>query len=143
MNNLFLTIDILTLCNYADDNTLSTSGNDANTVIAQQTFLVFQDVFSVTFFVFQDVLKTYLQYVFLKRLQDVFQDVFKTFSRRLQDVLEDKKNVTLKTSSVRLDQDECLLGSKLKRDFSETVKWFYENFMIIDPDMEIQINAIF
>ena len=111
--------------------------------MAQQTFLVFQDVFSVTFFVFQDVLKTYLQYVFLKRLQDVFQDVFKTFSRRLQDVLEDKKNVTLKTSSVRLDQDECLLGSKLKRDFSETVKWFYENFMIIDPDMEIQINAIF
>ena len=88
MNNLFLTIDILTLCNYADDNTLSTSGNDANTVIAQQTFLVFQDVFSVTFFVFQDVLKTYLQYVFLKRLQDVFQDVFKTFSRRLQDVFK-------------------------------------------------------
>ena len=39
----------------------------------------------------QDVFKTYLRYVFLKHLQDVLQDVFKTFSRRLQDVLEDKK----------------------------------------------------
>ena len=49
-----------------------------------------EDVFSVTLFVFQDVFKTYLRYVFLKRLQDVFkmclqdvlqlclQDVFKT-----------------------------------------------------------------
>ena len=37
-----------------------------------------EDVFNVTLFVFQDVLKTYLQ--------DVFQDVFKTSLRRLQDV---------------------------------------------------------
>ena len=93
-----------------------------------------EDVFSVTLFVFQDVFKTYLQYVFLKRLQDVLQDVFKTFSRRLQDVFQDvfktclqdvlqlclqdvfktssrrlgrQKNVTL---TVRLHQDECLLG---------------------------------
>ena len=36
----------------------------------------------------QDVFKTYLQYVFLKRLEDVLEDVFKTFSRRFQDVLK-------------------------------------------------------
>ena len=59
---------------------------------SQQTFLVFQDVFSVTLFVFQDVFKTYLQYVFLKRLQDVFARRLAIMSsRRLQDVLEDKK----------------------------------------------------
>ena len=84
----------------------------------------------------QDVFKTYLQYVFLKRLQDVFktfsrrlqdvfQDVFKTFSRRLQDVFQDVFKTAsrrlaimssrpfqyvFKTPSVRLHQDECLLG---------------------------------
>ena len=52
----------------------------------------------VTLFFFQDllktswkVLKTYLQYVlyvFLKCLRDVLQGVFKTFSRRLQDVFK-------------------------------------------------------
>ena len=31
----------------------------------------------------------------------------------------------------------------MKQDFSKIVNWFYESFMIIDPDMEIQINAIF
>ena len=36
----------------------------------------------------------------------VFQDGFKTSLRRLGR----QKNVTLKTSSVRLHQDECLLG---------------------------------
>ena len=66
----------------------------------QQTFLVFQDVFKTssrrlqrnTFRLprrLEDVFKTYLRYVFLKRLQDVLQDVFKTFSRRLQDVFQD------------------------------------------------------
>ena len=66
----------------------------------------------------EDVFKTYLQYVFLKCLQDVFktclQDVLQLC---LQDVLEDKKMLhwrrleeALKTSSVRLHQDECLLG---------------------------------
>ena len=55
--NLFLTIDKSTLCNYADDNTLYTSGNDANAVI-----------------------------------------------------------------------------NKLKQDFSKIFKWFYENFMILNPD---------
>ena len=91
-----------------------------------------EDVFSVTLFVFQDVLKKSwrrLQDVFAIRLpktssrppQDILQDVFKTFSRRLQDVFQDifktylrrlgrQKNVTLKTSSLRLHQDECLLG---------------------------------
>ena len=55
---------------------------------SQQTFLVFQGVFSVTLFVFQDVFKTYLQYVFLKCLQDVLQDVFQdVFKTCLQDVL--------------------------------------------------------
>ena len=97
---------------------------------SQQTFLVFQDVFSVTLIVFQDVFKTYLQYIFLKRLQDVFrtfsrrlqdvfQDVFKTCLQDvlqlcLQDVLEDKKNVTLKTSSRRL-QDVFSMSSPRRR----------------------------
>ena len=81
---------------------------------------VFQDVFSVTLLVFQGVLKTSS-----KRFQDVFAiSLRKTSSRRLQDIfkrssiilktssrrLERQKNVTLKTSSVRLHQDECLLG---------------------------------
>ena len=35
INDLFLTIDKSTLCNYADDNTLYTSGNDANAVITK------------------------------------------------------------------------------------------------------------
>ena len=33
INGLFLTIEKSTLCNYADDNTLYTSDNDANAVI--------------------------------------------------------------------------------------------------------------
>ena len=57
INDLFLSIDKSTLCNYADDNTLYTSGNDANAVI-----------------------------------------------------------------------------NKLKQDFSKIFKWFYENFMILNPD---------
>ena len=57
INDLFLTIDKSTLCNYADDNTLYTSGNDANAVI-----------------------------------------------------------------------------NKLKQDFSKIFKWFYEHFMILNPD---------
>ena len=32
INDLFLTIDKSTLCNYADDNTLDTSGNDAKDI---------------------------------------------------------------------------------------------------------------
>ena len=91
-----------------------------------------QDVFSVTLFVFQDLFKTYLQYVFLKRLQGVFKTssrrvcktscnyVFKTSTRRLRDVLEDKKMLhwrrledDFKTSLVRLRQDKSLLGRRL------------------------------
>ena len=69
--------------------------------------------------VLPDVFKTFFQDVFKtsskrssRRLQDVFARRLAIMSsRRLQDVLEDKKNVTLKTSSVRLDQDQCLLRS--------------------------------
>ena len=69
-------------------------------------------------------------FCFPRRLQDFFktcsQDVFKMSWRRLhEDVLklcvEDvflktswkTKNVTFKTSSVRLHQDECLLGTNI------------------------------
>ena len=99
--------------------------------MSQQTFLVFQDVFKTssrrlqrnTFRLprrLQDVFKTYLQYVFLKRFQDVlktssrcFQDVFKTclldvLQLCLQDVFKTslrrlvrQENVTMKTSSRR------------------------------------------
>ena len=73
--------------------------------ITQQTFLVFQDVFKTSWRRLQrntfrlprrleDVLKTYLQDV----LQLCLPDVFKTSSRRLGR----QKNVTLKTSSRRL-----------------------------------------
>ena len=97
--------------------------------IAQQTFLVFQDVFKTCWRRVEDVFKAYLQYVFVKRLQNVFKTsyktscnyVLKTSSRRLHDALEDKKMLhsrrledVLKTSSVRLHQEECLLGVSLK-----------------------------
>ena len=87
--------------------------------ITQQTFIVFQDVFSVNTF----RLPRPLEDVFLKRLQDVLQDVFKTFSRRLEDVfarglaimssrrLGRQKNVTedvFSTSSPRRMFAECL-----------------------------------
>ena len=81
-----------------------------------------QDVFSVTRFLLprrlQDVFAIRLPKTSSRRLpscfQDVFEDVWKTC---LQDVLQlyldifkTKKSVTLKTSSVRLHQDKCLLG---------------------------------
>ena len=84
-----------------------------------------QDVFSVTLFVFQDLFQTYLQYVFRKRLQGVFKTssrracktscnyIFKTSSRRLgrQKMLHWRRlEDVFKMSSVRLHQDECLLG---------------------------------
>ena len=82
------------------------------------------------FLVLQDVLKTFwrrLQDVFAKRLPKMSsRRTCKTSSSRriedvlqlyLEDVLETswrrlgrQKNVTLKTSSVRLHQDDCLLG---------------------------------
>ena len=73
-----------------------------------------EDVFSVTPSIFQDlswrrpedVFKTYLQYVFLKRLQNVLQDVFKTSWKTNKCYTED----VFKMSLVRLHQDECLLG---------------------------------
>ena len=87
-----------------------------------------EDVFSVTLFVFQDLLKTSsrrLQDVFAirlpkmssRRLQDVFAKRLAIMSsRRLQVVFKTSwktikyYTVTLKTSSVRLHHDECLLG---------------------------------
>ena len=101
------------------------------------TLFVFQDVLKTSSRRLQDVFAIRLPKMSSRRLQDVLQDVFKTFSRclprRLQDVfqtclqdvlqlclqevfktssrrLERQKNVTLKASSVRLHQDECLLG---------------------------------
>ena len=78
------------------------------------------------------VLKTYLKYVLLKAFQDVFKTssrrvcktscnyVFKTSTRRLRDVLEDKKMLhwrrledDFKTSLVRLRQDKSLLSRRL------------------------------
>ena len=76
-----------------------------------------QDVFSVTLFVFQDLLKTYLQYVFLKCLQNVLQDVFKTFSRRLQDMFARRLAIM---SSRRL-QDDFKKSWKTKKCYTEDV----------------------
>ena len=70
-----------------------------------------------------DVFETCLQDVLQLGLQDVFKTssrrvcktswnyVFKTSSRRLQDNKKRQKNVTMNTSSVRLHQDEWLLGN--------------------------------
>ena len=69
-----------------------------------------ENFFNIKIFIFQRRLPK----TFSMCLQDVF---FKTspkpFQRRLSlaDVLDDKKNVTLKTSSTRLRQDECLRGT--------------------------------
>ena len=117
----------------------------------QQTFLVIQNVFSVTFFVFQDVSKTSsrrLQGVFAirlpetssrrlaRRLQDVFKTSAKTSSRRVWKTscnyffktssrrLGRQTNVTLKTSLVRLHQEECLLGRGV---FAQVELWAYFN----------------
>ena len=91
-------------------------------VLSQQTFLVFQDVFSVTLFVFQDLFKTSSRH-----LQDVFAiRLPKTSSRRLEDVFVRRLAIiswrqledVLKTSSVPLHQDECLLGWFQDRSFN-------------------------
>ena len=121
---------------------------DANILlVTQQTFLISQDVFKTswrrlqrnTFCLPWPLLKTSS-----RRLQDVFairlpktssrrlQDVFKTCLQDVlqlcfQDVLEDKKMLqrrrledVLKTSSVRLHQDECLLGN---------ICWFHNKIL--------------
>ena len=54
------------------------------------------------FFVFQDVFKTFLQNVLQLCLGDVFKTSWKTKKCYTEDIF--------KTSSVRLHQDECLLG---------------------------------
>ena len=93
---------------------------------AQQTFLVFQDVFKTS--------SRRLQrnnFSSSKTSSRRLQDVFKTFSRRLlrclsdvlqlclQDVLEDKKNVALKTSSRRLQ--DVFSTSSPRRMFAGSV----------------------
>ena len=81
--------------------------------ISQQTFLVFQDVFSVTRFVFQDVLKTSS-----RRLQDVFAiRLPKMSSRRLQDVFAKRLAIM---SSRRL-QDVFKTSWKTKKCYTEDV----------------------
>ena len=108
----------------------------------QQTFLVFQDVFKTSWRCLQrntfrlprrlqDVLSKRLVRRLASRLQDVFKTssrricktscnyAFKTSSRRLGR----QKSFTLKTSSVRLHQDECLLGYNLvPNDYQHTSK---------------------
>ena len=98
-------------------------------VQSQQTFLVFQGVFKTTWRrlqrntfhlprSLQDVFAIRLRKTSSRRLQDVFARRLAIMSsRRLQDVLEDKKMLhwrrlqdVFKTSSVRLHQDQCLLG---------------------------------
>ena len=112
-------------------------------ISSRQTFLVFQDVLKTsrrglqrnTFRLprrLKDVFKTYLQYVFLKRLENVFKTTSKRLSRRIQDIfktclqhvfqlcLQDVKTSwktkkcytkdVFKASSIRLHQGECLLG---------------------------------
>ena len=82
-----------------------------------------QGVFKTSSRRLQDVFAIHLHKTSLRRLPRRLQDVFARrlavmSSRHLQDVLEDKKMLhwrrlqhVFKTSSVRLHQDECLLGS--------------------------------
>ena len=94
-------------------------------IVSQQTFLVFEGVFSVTlfvFYVFQDIFAIRFPKMSSRRFQDVFktssktclqdvmqlclQDVFKTSWKTKKCYTED----VFKTSWVCLHQDECLLG---------------------------------
>ena len=95
-------------------------------IVSQQTFLVFEGVFSVTLFVFQVVFQDIFAIRLPKMSSRRFQDVFKTSSKTcLQDIMQlclqdvfktswktEKRNTdnVFKTSWVRLHQDECLLG---------------------------------
>ena len=68
-------------------------------ISSRQTFLVFQDALKTsrrglqrnTFRLprrLKDVFKTYLQYVFLKRLENVIKTTSKRLSRRIQDIFK-------------------------------------------------------
>ena len=123
--------------------------------LSQQTFLVFQDVFKTswrrlqrnTFRLpkrLQDVFKTYLRYVFLKLLQDVFKTPSKTSSRRVCKKscnyvfkTSRQKNVTLKTSSVRLHQDECFAGVPLKY---QSKFWRSLEISLINCKIHLELN---
>ena len=113
-------------------------------VVSQQTFLVFQDVFKTSSLQHFSSSKTSwrrLQDVFAIRLPKHLQDFFRASSRRLQDTFARRlsimssrrivrqNNVTLKTSSVRLHQDKCLLGwiIPLLRSLKQTMTEFFES----------------
>ena len=72
-----------------------------------------QDVFKTSSRRLQDLLPRCLLQVFLKRSsRHLHEDVLQL---RLEDVrLERQKKVILKTSSVRLHQDECLVGEPVR-----------------------------
>ena len=87
-----------------------------------ESYFSFASLTFLTFLVFQDVFKTYLQYVFLKRLQDVFKTSCKTSSGRFQDVFR----TSSKTSSRRLQdvfkkclQDVFKTSWKTKKCYTE------------------------
>ena len=112
-----------------------------------------QDVFSVTIFSLQDVFAIHLPKMSSRRLpkmssrcvcktsssrqfQDVLQlcleDVFKTSSR----LIGRQKNITLKISSVRRGQDECLLGSRKEQDCRQDL------WGLFNRQSETKINAL-
>ena len=106
----------------------------------------------------EDILKTYLQYVFMKYLQEVLQDVFKTFSRRLQDVfarrlaimswrrLGRQKNITLKTSWRRFE--DVFSTSSPRRMFARHFSvyiynlWYYP-LKLVSMDFPVLIKWFF
>ena len=128
-------------------------------VVSQQTFLVFQDVFktySLQHFSssktswrrLQDVFAIRLPKASSRLLQGVFKTScktssrrFKTSLRRLQDMFARRfsimssrrivrqNNVTLKTSSVLLHQDKCLLGWIIPflRSLKQTMTEFFKS----------------
>ena len=82
----------------------------------------------------EDVLKTSFVFVFRRRLQDVLiktnifvlairlQDVFKTFSRRLQDVLQKRLQDIFKTSSRRFEDVFKTSSRRLEKRLQDIFK---------------------
>ena len=81
-----------------------------------------EDVFSVTLFVFQDVFKTSSRRVCKTSCNYVFKTSWKTKKCYTEDVF--------KTSSVRLHQDECLLGWRAAFAYSTFVLQIQYSSMI-------------
>ena len=122
-----------------------------------------EDVFSVTLFVFQDVFKTNLQYVSLKRLQDVFktfsrrlprrlQDVFKTclqdvLQLYLQNVLKDKKCYTEDVFS--MSSPRRMFAGLVMEKVNERIKYIKNKFkfskikqLLKDPKVISYLNIV-